>query len=93
MSSIAFSIITGSVLVTVKLAYTPPALAMFKTAAAPVLMTLTKEAFATKLGDKAELPENKIVLDTLDSLKEYQNVDLENLVKIENGKIKKCSNF
>jgi hypothetical protein len=41
------------------------------------MVDITKETFATKLGDKAELPENKIVLDTLDSLKEYQNVDLE----------------
>jgi hypothetical protein len=38
----------------------------------------SKEFFVSKLGDKANLPENKIVLDTLDSLKKFENIDLEN---------------
>jgi hypothetical protein len=48
-----------------------------RSAAIQNMVDISKEFFLTKLGDKANLPENKIVLDTLDSLKKFQNIDLE----------------
>jgi hypothetical protein len=49
-----------------------------RSAAIQSMVDISKEFFVNKLGDKANLPENKIVLDTLDSLKKFENVDLEN---------------
>jgi hypothetical protein len=49
-----------------------------RSAAIQNMVDISKEFFVSKLGDKANLPENKIVLDTLDSLKKFENIDLEN---------------
>ena len=49
-----------------------------RSAAIQNMVDISKQFFVNKLGDKANLPENKIVLDTLDSLKKFENIDLEN---------------
>jgi hypothetical protein len=41
------------------------------------MASISLEFFKEKLGDKADLPENKLVLDSLESLKKFEGINLE----------------
>jgi hypothetical protein len=42
------------------------------------MVDITVADFKRRLGDKADLPENKLVMDSMESLKKFEGVDLEN---------------
>ena len=42
------------------------------------MVDITLADFKRRLGDKADLPENKLVMDSMESLKKFERVDLEN---------------